>query len=109
MAMTHLFCPSILAMVFNIEFYACGLTSVNHDLVLFGIEDYTEAVFFNFQFSLHIIYFIFFFFENTAVDPSLTILTKKDKEYIEKAHDPFHMLHENITLPFQFQLGKNSL
>ena len=28
----------------KIEFYACGLTSVNRDLILLGIEDFSNSV-----------------------------------------------------------------
>jgi hypothetical protein len=28
----------------NIEFFACGLTSVNRDLVILGIEDFSISV-----------------------------------------------------------------
>jgi hypothetical protein len=33
-----------LAILFNIEFYACGLTSVNRDLVILGIENFSISV-----------------------------------------------------------------
>lgn len=33
-----------LVMSFKIEFFACGLTSVNRDLVLLGIEDFSISV-----------------------------------------------------------------
>lgn len=34
----------ILAVSFKIEFFACGLTSVNRDLVILGIEDFSISV-----------------------------------------------------------------
>jgi hypothetical protein len=33
-----------LAMSFKIEFFACGLTSVNRDIVILGIEDFSISV-----------------------------------------------------------------
>lgn len=41
-----------------------------------------------------------------TLDPSLTVLAPKGKTYEEKAHDPFRMLNDEKTSPFQFQLGK---
>ncbi|CAF2728823.1 unnamed protein product [Rotaria sp. Silwood2] len=73
-----------LAISFKIEFFACGLTSVNRDLVLFGIEDFSIS--------------------NGTSEPSLTVLVSKGKTYEEKAHDPFHMCCDERTSPFQFQL-----
>jgi hypothetical protein len=32
------------AVSFKIEFYACGLTSVNRDLIILGIEDFSISV-----------------------------------------------------------------
>ncbi|CAF4220284.1 unnamed protein product, partial [Rotaria sp. Silwood2] len=72
------------AISFKIEFFACGLTSVNRDLVLFGIEDFSIS--------------------NGTSEPSLTVLVSKGKTYEEKAHDPFHMCCDERTSPFQFQL-----
>ncbi|CAF3554410.1 unnamed protein product [Rotaria sp. Silwood1] len=69
---------------FKIEFFACGLTSVNRDLVVFGIEDFSIS--------------------NGTSEPSLTVLVSKGKTYEEKAHDPFHMYCDERTSPFQFQL-----
>ncbi|CAF3876112.1 unnamed protein product [Rotaria magnacalcarata] len=71
-------------MSFKIEFYACGLTSVNRDLVVFGIEDFSIAA--------------------GTSDPSLTVLVSKGKIYEEKAHDPFRMYNDELTSPFQFQI-----
>ncbi|UJR09415.1 hypothetical protein I4U23_013656 [Adineta vaga] len=73
-----------IVLTFKIEFFACGLTSVNRDLVLLGIEDFSNA--------------------NGVTDPSLTVLKSINKNYEEKAHDPFHMFGDKETAPFQFQL-----
>ncbi|CAF1151020.1 unnamed protein product [Rotaria sordida] len=72
------------ATAFKIEFFACGLTSVNRDLVIFGIEDFSIS--------------------NGTSEPSLTVLISKGKTYEEKAHDPFRMYCDDRTSPFQFQL-----
>ena len=32
------------AVSFKIEFYACGLTSINRDLIVLGIEDFSISV-----------------------------------------------------------------
>lgn len=69
---------------FKIEFYACGLTSVAGDLILLGIERFNTT-------------------EGSA-DPSLTILSKNETKYAEKAHDPFHLQNERETNPSQFHL-----
>jgi hypothetical protein len=43
--MLRLTCLSLfLAISLNIEFFACGLTSVNRDLVILGIEDFSISV-----------------------------------------------------------------
>ncbi|CAF0783646.1 unnamed protein product [Adineta ricciae] len=73
-----------IVMTFKIEFYACGLTSVNRDLFLLGIEDYSIA--------------------NGVTDPSLTVLQSIDRNYEEKAHDRFVLSRNKDTSPFQFQL-----
>ncbi|CAF4687036.1 unnamed protein product [Rotaria sp. Silwood2] len=70
-------------MSFNIDFFACSLTSVNRDLVVFGIEDFSIS--------------------NGTPEPSLTVLVSKGKTYEEKAHDPFRMHCDERTSPFQSQ------
>jgi WD40 repeat protein len=69
---------------FKIEFYACGLTSVNRDLVILGVENFSIS-------------------DGTSA-LSLTVLSPKGKIYEEKAHDPFKMYGESQASPFQFQL-----
>jgi len=58
--MVHLIQSSFcfLAISFKIEFFACGLTSVNRDLVILGIEDFSISV--NISFSIR--FFSIFFF-----------------------------------------------
>lgn len=47
-----------------------------------------------------------FSFQEGSADPSLTILSKTEAKYAEKAHDPFHLQNERETNPSQFHLGK---
>ncbi|CAF3249009.1 unnamed protein product [Rotaria sp. Silwood2] len=70
-------------MSLNIDFFACSLTSVNRDLVVFGIEDFSIS--------------------NGTPEPSLTVLVSKGKTYEEKAHDPFRMYCDERTSSFQSQ------
>ena len=74
----------LLAVAFKIQFYACGLTSVNRDLVVLGIEDFSIT--------------------SGTSELSLTVLSPTGRTYSEKAHDPFEMYGEAQASPFQFQL-----
>ncbi|CAF1302705.1 unnamed protein product [Adineta steineri] len=73
-----------IAASFKLEFFVCGLTSINRDLVFLSIENFTIS-------------------DGTS-ELSLTILSPSGKEYEEKAHDPFSMQGDQQTSPFQFQL-----
>ncbi|CAF1631381.1 unnamed protein product, partial [Didymodactylos carnosus] len=66
----------------KLEYYTCGLTAVNNDLVVLGVEEFT--------------------INDVCSEPSLTVLEPRKQTCEDKTHDYFEIYRYEQTTPFQY-------